>query len=342
MCTFIQPCDIYYMKNLVFALPLLLLASCSGQKFPETMPKDFKVEYHLDGGMANMNRTIVLQNGECTDKGRPDDGEDYNYKVKVDKAEDLEKLYADLKKINAFLLKSRNGGDVMDRGGEYVEYIINGKTYKVDDHQSMFIEKKDAEAFNQSLALIINFAEMHREPAMVKGAEEKKDTLLAPGEQGGGNMPDNSMGSVGQESIASDEDMIRNKNIPTKMPEDFKIKYEMGGGISGSYRVINLQFGTSTDESKPAGGSKTNKSWVNKSLKDFQVLYTELYKLNSFGLKYTTKGNIADRGGEKLIFTINGMDYIVSDKDNDFLSSTDKAAFKKSIALILDYVEKSK
>src|SRR5688572_4320660 len=95
------------MKKLLFIGSLFVLIGCSTQKFPETMPKDFKVEYHLDGGMVNINRTIVLQNGECTDKGRPEDGEDYNYKVSIGKTEDLEKLYADLKKINAFSLKSK-------------------------------------------------------------------------------------------------------------------------------------------------------------------------------------------------------------------------------------------
>jgi hypothetical protein len=330
----------YYMNKLAFIASLFLLIGCSGQKFPEKMPDDFKVEYHLDGGMVNMNRTIILQKGECTDKGRPDDGEDYNYQVTVDKTEDLEKLYAELKKINAFSLKSRDGGEVMDRGGEYIIYTINGKTYKVDDHQSMFIVKKDAEAFNQSLNFIISFAEMHREPELVKGSE-KSENNSAPGDQGG-STNENEKGSVGQESIAADEDIIKDKNIPTKMPEDFKIKYEMAGGISGSYRIINLQYGTSTDENKPTGGSKTNQSWINKSLKNFEGLYNELYKLNAFSLKYTTKGTVNDRGGEKLTFTINKKDYVVSDKDSDYLNSADKTAFKKSIALILEYVENSK
>jgi hypothetical protein len=329
------------MKKYSLIASLFLLIGCTGQKFPEKMPDDFEVEYHLDGGMANMNRTIVLQKGESTDKGRPDDGEDYNYKITITNPDDLQKLYSDLRKLNAFTLKSRDGGQIADRGGESVRYTINGKTYNVSDSQSKFIEKKDAEAFTSSILLILNFAEMHREPAVVN-QEEKKDSLSNSKDEPDMGMDQPSMGSGNQDAVMSDEVMLINKDIPTKMPEDFKIKYETGGGISGAYRIINLQYGSSNDENKPAGGTKTNKTWINKNIKNFEALYADLYKLNAFTLKYSTKGNVADRDGEKLSFTINKKEYVVSDKGSDFINSSDKTVFKKAITLILAYVEDSK
>lgn len=332
------------MKKLIYLLPFLLIFSCKSQQFPSTMPEDFKVEYHQDGGMVNQHRTIILQKGTGVDKGRLDGGVDYEYPLVIDKNEDLQNLYLELKKINAFALKSKDMGEVMDRGGESVVYTINGKTYEVSNSQNKFIEKNDAESFNSSISLIQQFALAHRKPEIVK-TEEQTDTLSAPGspEEGGEKMQDVMVGGVaGNDELTNQDMIIRDKSIPAKMPDDFKLKYEQGGGISGSYRIINLQYGTSTDENKPSGGSKTNKSWINKNIKDFEALYAELYKLNAFSLKYTTKGNIADRGGEKLTFTVNKKEYIVSDKDNDFISSSDKTAFKKSIALILEYVENSK
>src|SRR5690349_6078322 len=151
------------MKKFSLVAFLCLLLSCAGQKFPEKMPDDFKIEYHLDGGKVNVNRTIVLQKGECYDKGRNDKGEDFEYEVDIDKPEDLEKLYIDLKRLNAFALKSNNQGEVMDRGGESIKYTVNGKTYEVSNSQNMFIDKKDLEAFNASLNAILSFADMHRE-----------------------------------------------------------------------------------------------------------------------------------------------------------------------------------
>jgi len=333
------------MKKLIYLLSIVLLFSCKSQQIPATMPSDFKIEYHKDGGMINQHRTILLQKGECYDKGRAEGEIDFEYEVDIDKIEDLENLYIELKRLNAFELKSKNMGEVMDRGGESVSYTINGKTYEVSNSQNKFIEKQDAENFNKSISLITSFAHLHREPAMVKNDETPKDSLSAPGspEQGDNKIQDGMVGGVaGSDEMMSQDIIIRDKSIPAKMPDDFKLKYEQGGGITGSFRVINLQFGTSTDENKPAGGGKTNKSWINKNIKNYEALYAELYKLNTFSLKYTTKGNTADRGGEKLTFTVNKKEYIVSDKDNDFISSTDKNAFKKSITLILDYVENSK
>ena len=66
-----------------------------------------------------------------------------------------------------------------------------------------------------------------------------------------------------------------------------------------------------------------------------------MYKVNAFSLKYTTNEKIADRGGESIKYTINKIDYVVSDKDNNYIKPGDKNAFKKAITLILAFVDKT-
>lgn len=333
-------------NKLLFGVCVLLLASCSmSQKFPEKMPSDFKIEYHLDGGMANMNRTIILQNGECSDKGREDDGPDYDYKISITNPADLETLYSDLKKLKVFTIKGKNKGEVMDRGGESIRFTINGKTYDVNNSQSNFISKEDGPAFDEAIKLILNFAQSHRLPETVKNEGNQGSntdnnsvdsiSVLKDQEPGEGNVDQ----FAGMDEPFGDD--VHN-NFPPKMPNDFKIQYDMSGGISGSYRKIILQYGSSTDEGKNAGEAKYSTSFMNMSLKDYEDLYNALYKLNAFSLEYTTNNKVADRGGEMLTFTINGKKYIVSDKDTDYIKSSDKNAFKKSITLVLDYVNKNK
>lgn len=343
-----QPFDIKKQMKLFYLFLLIPFTTACGsnKRFPEKMPADFKIEYHLDGGMINMNRTIILQNGVCSDKGRADDGPDYEHTFTITDITELEGLYADLKKLNAFSIKYKSKGEVMDRGGESIRFTINGKDYNVDNSQSNFISKEDGPAFSKAIGLIIAFAEKHREPAITKGSgysdpeklDENKDIDSAivnkPTVEGGLN----------QDNIVSDEALLLEKNtgIPPKMPNDFKLTYEMSAGISGGYRKILLQYGSSTDEGKNAGEAKFSKTWINKDLKDFEGLYNDLYKINAFLLKYTTKGTVADRGGEMVKFTINKKEFVVSDKDSDYIKSSDKAAFKKTIGLILAYVDTHK
>lgn len=137
----------------------------------------------------------------------------------------------------------------------------------------------------------------------------------------------------------SDKDIYT--GIPPKMPNDFNIKYEMSSGISGEYRTILIQFGSCTDEGKKPGEAKYVVNWINKNLKEYENLYNELYKINAFTLKYTSKGDMANRGGESIQFTINKTVYIVSDKDNNYIKAGEKPAFIKAITLILTYVDQA-
>jgi hypothetical protein len=330
------------MKKLSFITCLLFLAGCSvSQKFPDKMPDDFKVEYHLVGGMANMYRTVVLQKGEGSDKGREDDGPDYDYKLDMSNSADLEKLYTDLKQLKVFTIKGQNKGDVMDRGGESIQFTINGKTYDVDNSQSNFISKEDGPAFDNGIKLILDFASTHRLPqtqdvnnGTSNDQTDKVDSLST-------GMDPQLVGSSNDDNLGTKDESL-NMVFPPKMPNDFKIVYDMSGGITGAYRKIVLQYGSCSDEGKKAGESKYSNSFMNMNLKDFEALYNELYKLKAFELEYTTNNKVADRGGEKLVFTINGREYTASDKDTDYIKSSDKNAFKKSITLVLEYVDQRK
>jgi len=348
MCIFMQPFDTSTMKRLSIITSLILLIGCNSQtKFPEKMSADFKIEYHLDGGMENTNRTIVIKNGECLDEGRADGGPDYKFVWTHNDQTALENLYAELKKLNAFGLNYKKEGQVNDRGGEYVSYTIDGKTYEVNNSQSNFIENKDEEAFKKSIDLILKFVERFR-PAFDEGSGAAVDSLQVKEVEIDSTIIENTQPEVRSKSSTNDLSQmdeslkIKNKGIPAKMPNDFKIKYEMSGGISGSYRNILIQYGSSTDEGKQNGESKYTRTWINKNLKDYENLYNGLYKLNVFTLEYASKGKVADRGGEKITFTINKKDFVVSDKDSDFMKNSDKAAFKKAIGLILAYAENGK
>src|SRR5688572_32397463 len=122
MCIFIHQHP-YIMKLFSAIFLILLSTNCGNSNLPSTMPDDFKIEYHFDGGMVNEHRNITLQVGASTDKGRSDDAiinngpMDYEYQLDV-KKEDLENLYIELKRLGIFTMKHRTEKDVHDRGGE--------------------------------------------------------------------------------------------------------------------------------------------------------------------------------------------------------------------------------
>ena len=317
------------MRALLFLLPMLLNTSCGlNRKFPEKIPADFQIVYHLDGGMRNVNRTITLQMGECSDAGRSETDGDYNYTWNIADIQELQNLYQELRKLGAFSIRSTQRGKVYDRGGERVQYTINRKSYDVNDSQSHFISEKDGPNFNAAIELIVSFAQNHRPAITNKIASSSNADTITTEHPDIQNNSDNSMSNT--------------KGIPAKMPGDFKIEYEMNGGFAGTYRFITLQFGSCNDRNKAVGAAETKKNWINKDLKKFEELYNQLYKLNAFTLQYTTKGQVADRGGESLKFTIDKKEYTVSDLNSDYIKSSDKQAFKNAIQLVLTYADSGK
>ncbi len=277
-------------------IPLIFLAilanTCNSTRFPEKMPDDFKIEYHLDGGMINTSRTITLQKGKCSDHGR-DEGVPYEYEWENKDIPALEVLYNDLKMLNAFTLKSKNAGHVDDRGGESIQFTMNGKDYEVSDSQSNFITKKDAPAFNKAIELILAYTSSHRV----------------------------------MKAYSSDD-------FPEKMPDDFTIEYQYAGGEDG--RTLFL---TKVNCSDQGVFNKTGfeYSWKNTSLPEFENLYTELRKLNAFGLQTEEYANEGDKVEESIQYTINGKTYAVSNRGNRFITKQDLPAFNESVKLIADY-----
>ena len=125
------------------------------------------------------------------------------------------------------------------------------------------------------------------------------------------------------------------------MPDDFKIEYHLDGGMVDEYRNITLQKIACNDEGKEDGGKKYSYQWTNKSIEDFENLYSELYKLNTFTIPYTSGESPSDRGGETLRFTINNNEYKVYNSQGDFINQENVPIFNKSVELILGFANKN-
>lgn len=295
----------------------IILGGCGSKNFPTTVPDDFKIEYHSDGGMVNEHHNIILQLGECKDEGRKDDSIFSETFVITEKA-DMESLYVALKNINAFTLKYRTEKEVYDRGGESVRYTINGKTYEVKNSGLDFISKKDAGAFGKSIFLILDFTDSFKEKYI--SPELKVDTVKAE--------------PIDSTIISVEENQV-------DIPSDFTIQYDYEAGMTGDHQTIILKLGPCSDEGNKIGEEHHSRKWNNTDKNGFSVLYQDLKKLNAFQLKYTEKGQVYDRGGENLTFTMNNKKYKVFNSGNCFINPKDADTFKKVVKLILDYASKS-
>lgn len=301
-----------------FNLLTIGMLSCGNSYFPSNMPADFKIEYQNDGGMINEHRTIVLQVGECKDEGRKNDSDFTETFILTDKA-DMESLYAALRNIHAFTLKFRTENDVHDRGGESLKYTINGKSYEVRNSGLDFIDKKDVDAFGKSVFLVLDFTSTFKKKYLIN--PDRNDTVKV-------------------ETI--DSTIIENNVEPaSELPKDFTIQYEYEAGMTGDHQTILLKLGNCSIEGNKLGESFQSKKWKNTDATGFEQLYLDLKKLNAFSLSYTEKGQVYDRGGENLLFTMNGTKKQVKNAGNCFIDSKDADAFKKAVKLILDYASRS-
>ena len=306
------------MKNVfLFGLSIVLI-SCSSSRFPNTVPADFKIEYNHGGGKINMNRHIIIQKGECMDEGREAEGKDYKYVWQLTDSFELQNLYTSLKDLKVFTIPSKNEGQVMDRGGEKMSFTVNGKTYLVDNSGSNFISKKDGPAFDEAVKKITSYAGKNRTDNLL----EEKVTIVI------------------NTDTAKVENADNTTEFPKEMPADFRIRYNMGAGFTGFYRVINIHAGECTEEGKDQNGRYNRTFNVNQS--DLKKLYSALYMKNAFIIRYQEKGMVYDRGGVELTFTLNSKDYVVSNKDNMFVIEKDLERFNSVAQLIEDFADKFK
>ena len=140
-----------------FFISVLITSYNPNKKIPEKMPSDFKIEYNYDGGMVDMHHNIILQLGDCRDKGKEYDGPDFDYAWKNDAQNEFENLYAELYKINAFTIPYVSKGPPKDRGGTSLLFRIDGKEYKVNDSQGDFINPEYSSVFSKVVELIQMF-----------------------------------------------------------------------------------------------------------------------------------------------------------------------------------------
>lgn len=307
------------MKSIaLYSLFTLFMLSCGVNNIPTRMPPDFRIEYSLDGGLLNEHRNVVLRVGECKDEGRKNDSDFAETYIITDK-NDMESLYVALKNIHAFTLKFRTENEVYDRGGESIKYTINGKTYEVRNSGSDFIDKKDAGAFGKSVFLILDFMDSFKDKYLP--APVSIDTVKVEPE-------DSTIIENPQEQVS-------------QLPDDFTIQYDYEAGMTGDHQTIVLTLGDCSMEGNKIGESFQSKKWKNNDKRGFEQLYLDLKKLNAFNLKYTEKGQVYDRGGENLIFTMNGKKLTVKNMGNCFIDSKHADAFKKAVKLVLDFASKS-
>lgn len=305
-------------KRLFIIITILFTVSCGIRQFPKSMPDDFKVEYHMDGGMVNEYTKIILQFGECIYEGRKNDS-DFKQVIMVTDKADMESLYVSLKNINAFNLQFRTEKEVYDRGGESILYTINGKQYKVSNSGLDFIDKKDAGAFGKSIFLIKDFMDTFKD-------KYNKNDILTD--------------TVKPEII--DSTIIEGDQPPgSGMPSDFTIQYDYEAGMTGDHQTIILKLGNCSDEGNKIGEEFHSKKWRNTDQQGFEKLYQDLEKLHAFDIKFVEKGQVYDRGGENLTYTMNGKKYPIKNAGNCFIEPSHQDAFKNSVKLILDYASKS-
>ncbi len=317
----------------------LVFQSCNQVSFPEKAPADFKIQYTLSDGNVEDDRTIIIQMGECSDKGRHK-GENFLFTWNQTDLNELQNLYTELKKIHAFTLESKDVASSDNRRIENIRYVLNKKDYTVGEDKSKVVKLEYERNFHLSIELITKFSESHR---MAIEPTAEKDSNLAPTDMGTHVANTPMIVKKSSDNMGESDESVTNQSttIPAKMSKDFKIMYEMSGGISGTYRNLLIQFGSCTDEGKRSGEAKYSNTWINKDIKEYEELYNQLYKIDAFTLSYTTKETVNDRGGERIMFTINKTQYQVSDKDNDYIKPGDKNAFKKAVGFILAFADKN-
>jgi hypothetical protein len=124
--------------------------------------------------MRPVYRDIEISAEGGFDKGKTDNGTEYNYKWNKKQASGLQELYTSLRDMNAFIIPYKSETGVMDRGGDCVTYRINGLDYLVSNENSNFIADKDQVLYKKSTAAINRYALKFR----AKGVQTKSKTAV--------------------------------------------------------------------------------------------------------------------------------------------------------------------
>ncbi|MGZ3899601.1 MAG: hypothetical protein ACXVNM_06195 [Bacteroidia bacterium] len=146
-------------KSLLFILLTLLIATCKPGKpvLPLNRPSDFKLDYHLDGGMSDYSVAILIHSDSCDYKKRQE-GKVVDKSIKLT-LEDLNLIYDLLKKNEFDKMESlQDKAIVYDRGGESVTVKWDNKSITVSNAQNNFVKEKWYEKWKMLCEGLDNFA----------------------------------------------------------------------------------------------------------------------------------------------------------------------------------------
>ncbi|MCB9231357.1 MAG: hypothetical protein H6581_06835 [Bacteroidia bacterium] len=142
-------------KYLIFLLAGFLLACDSGPRLPETRPADFRVEYFEGGGMLPESQQVTI---------RPDSTVDIIFlngkktrTVVANSAGELDDFYQKLRELRVLRIRSRDEGEVYDRGGTSVWLSWGEKSQQISDSGNLFVEEKFQADYAAMLKLILDY-----------------------------------------------------------------------------------------------------------------------------------------------------------------------------------------
>lgn len=134
------------MNKLIVLLACITL-SCQAQHkpvnaLPATMPADFKLYYHVDGGMRYYSESLLIGADSCV-YDLNDGGKQTHRVFKMDKPA-LDALYTMLKQNRYDEIDYHTEGKVYDRGGINisVSWDKGGKQINVSDAQMSFVSDR--------------------------------------------------------------------------------------------------------------------------------------------------------------------------------------------------------
>lgn len=133
------------MKYVLLILGIFFLGCrSSGQKnkFPEKIPTDFSLAYHVDGGMRYYSEDLFISKESCSYV--IDDGGRKTTKKFMLSAAEMDAMYDILKNNRTDQIKSRTEDNVYDRGGISISMAWDKGRHElqVSDAQLTFVEKK--------------------------------------------------------------------------------------------------------------------------------------------------------------------------------------------------------
>jgi hypothetical protein len=129
--------------------------------------------------------------------------------------------------------------------------------------------------------------------------------------------------------------------IPKNIPDDFNIHYYSHIGYNSHFREIELKQGECTGVLEPSEGLVNTTFKFTISFDEISSLYNALRILKAFTIK-SKPAKYADRGGERIEYTVSGKHYFVSNYGASFVVKSHYEHFIESVDLITALADRYK